>query len=50
MDTTKEVKLVSYQPVNRYLKLHNGDIYDRDSDTIIRRKALLEVMNDVETD
>jgi len=51
MDKDAErVSIVSYRPNSRYLKLYNGDIYDRQSDTIIRRKALLEVMNDVETD
>ena len=28
----------------RYLKLHNGDIYDVDSNTILNRKELLKML------
>ena len=29
----------------RYLKLHNGDIYDVDSNTILSRKALYDILS-----
>ncbi|MBW1931442.1 MAG: hypothetical protein JRI56_00145 [Deltaproteobacteria bacterium] len=35
---------ISTKPKGRYLKLHNGDIYDRQSDTIIIKEAVLETV------
>ena len=45
MDKAKEVQVLSYKPAKRYLKLYNGDVYDRDTDTVIRREALTEIIN-----
>ena len=45
MDKDAErVSIVSYRPNSRYLKLHNGDFYDRQTDTVIEKdRVLLEV-------
>ncbi len=41
----KTVSVASRPNQSNYLKLHNGDIYHVDSNTILDRQALLEIIS-----
>jgi len=45
-----ELVVVLYRPTKRYLSLSDGNIYDRDSDTVIMRDTLHLIMEKGETD